>query len=382
MKKKFLIGAILVAMIISTVSFGAMKGVSFNLEKFTLGLGTTQNVKGLISTYGHELDYDNFTIEDTSVIKMKPNGDIEAIGTGLSTLYYEYEPSEGTTKTIKCYVEVKATQSSYSNITDTYYTITLYNGDISTTIQGKKGYKPELPEFKKDGYYFDGWYLDSDYTNPYTLTWLNSNLTLYSKWTKNEVNNQTSNQATNKYTDLGGLWSASRIEYVTRQGVFNGTSETTFSPNAPMTRGMLVTVLGRFYGVKATGRTSKFVDVEKGSYYEEYVAWAEECGIVHGVSDTEFEPNRNITTEEFATVLGNYINYTKKSYEKNEKINFADADEISEWAVDGVLTAQSCTLLKDLWKNTEYEGKLMPKKDITRAEVAIVFYNYLMIGRK
>lgn len=70
-------------------------------------------------------------------------------------------------------------------------------------------------------------------------------------------------------------WYYSAVEYVVTKELFSGTSSTTFSPNAPMTRGMFVTVLGRQAGINASSYSgSDFTDVSTSSYYAPYIKWA------------------------------------------------------------------------------------------------------------
>lgn len=377
MKNKFLISVLLVSMLImTTISFAAINKVSFALNKYTMGLGLKQSLTGIMEVYGHELDYDNFTIEDTTVIKFTNNGkSIEAVGTGLSKLTYVYENSKGEEKTISCYIEVNVTSPVPGSNTDVYHKITIHSGDLVSQTECKRGLKPELPNLQREGYIFAGWYLDENFENEYKLNWIQSDLTLYAKWlVAGSEPVVVAPQQKEMYSDITNHWAKGKIEYVTREGIFNGTGNDTFSPDVPMTRAMVVTVLGRIAGVKAEGRTTAFTDVVKGAYYEEYVAWAVENGIAKGVSETEFNPDRNITREELAVMFANYIKYTGKDYGEIEEIDYNDKEEISEWAIDAVKTLKSYNVMKG-----NDENKFSPKAVATRAEVAVVFYNFYMI---
>jgi hypothetical protein len=74
---------------------------------------------------------------------------------------------------------------------------------------------------------------------------------------------------------LGGDWFFGDVGYVVTCGLFNGTAPRIFSLNAPMTRGMLVTVIGQLYGADAGGSAeSGFGDIDVGAYFATYVAWA------------------------------------------------------------------------------------------------------------
>lgn len=376
MKKKSIISFLLLCiLIIGTTAFAALTKISFAFKKYTMSLGTTQSIAGIMQVYGHELDYSNFDISDKTVIKFTPNGkSIEAVGTGISDISYTYIDNNNEEKTISCYVEVDTTAPIPGSNTTTYYTVTLNSVDSETKIKCQRGLEPTLPELSRDGYVFAGWYLDADYKTEYKKTWLQKDLTLYAKWVKDGEAEMPTVEQKQLYSDIENHWAKGKIEYVTNEGIFNGTGSDKFSPDAPMTRAMVVTVLGRIAGVRDEGRTTKFTDVEEGAYYEEYVSWAVENGIASGVTKTEFNPHRNITREELAVMIANYIKYTKKDYGEIVEIDYLDEDSISDWAVEAVKELNSYNVMKG---NTD--GKFLPKKVATRAEVAVVFFNYYMI---
>lgn len=84
-----------------------------------------------------------------------------------------------------------------------------------------------------------------------------------------------------------GAWYADAVDYVYEHGIMNGTSATTFSPNTPMTRAMLVTVLHRAAGSPSAATGTAFSDVPSGAYYMGAVAWASANGIVTGYPQPE-----------------------------------------------------------------------------------------------
>ena len=129
----------------------------------------------------------------------------------------------------------------------------------------------------------------------------------------------TNSQSDNKSEIQAGIWNNSfadvknsswyydAVAYASSHSLFSGTSSTTFSPGAPMTRGMFVTVLGRMAGVDgADYGGSAFLDAPAGSWYSPFVAWASENHIVSGAGDGRFLPNKEITREQMALILYNY----------------------------------------------------------------------------
>lgn len=96
------------------------------------------------------------------------------------------------------------------------------------------------------------------------------------------------------------------VKFAYQHGLFQGTAADTFSPDEPMTRAMLVTVLWRMDGKPDTAGGSSFTDVPRGQWYTEAVAWAAENGVVNGVGGGKFEPDGNVTREQIATILYRY----------------------------------------------------------------------------
>jgi len=167
-------------------------------------------------------------------------------------------------------------------------------------------------------------------------------------------------------------WFYNDVLFVYEEGLFAGTSDTTFSPNAAMTRAMLVTVLYRLEGEPAVSGRSGFSDVTFNSYYEDAVTWAADNGIVNGTSTTMFSPNANVTREQMAAILYRYAQYKKYNTAASSSLNgFTDHASVSgyaaaslEWAVAEKLVNGSA-------------GKLMPTGNATRAQVAAILHRFV-----
>ena len=173
-----------------------------------------------------------------------------------------------------------------------------------------------------------------------------------------------------KMTDLVNHWARNVIKYVMDQGYFTGTSETTFSPDRPITRGEFVTVLGRRAKIDANKYPkSGMIDIEPGAYYEPYLNWALAEGIVQGVGGQKVEPNRRITREEMATILNRYLEKEKKAYPQEEVKPYLDGREISSWAEEAVNKLSREGLLAG--RDNHY---FVPKGNFTRGEAAQVLY--------
>ncbi len=178
------------------------------------------------------------------------------------------------------------------------------------------------------------------------------------------------------FTDITGHWAADNILFAASRGLLSGTSDTTFSPDTGMTRGMFMTALGRLAGINPDSyQTGKFTDVKADAYYAPYVNWAAQTGIVEGVTDTTFAPDTNINREQMAVIMKNYA--AKLGYDLPQTlkaVTFADNTQISSWAKDAVKSMQQAGILAG--KN---ENKFDPKGTATRAEVATVLRRFVEI---
>lgn len=178
-----------------------------------------------------------------------------------------------------------------------------------------------------------------------------------------------------RFTDVpDGLWYSDAVNFVTKRGLFQGTSATEFSPFLSMNRAMVVTILWRMEGQPESVVKASFEDVTAGTWYAEAVDWAAEQGIVSGFSRTEFSPETPVTREQFAVMLFNYAKWKGmdvsadltaiESYSDNHKV--ADwAKNAMAWAVEnGIITGKGA-------------GVLDPKGTANRAEVAVMLTRFL-----
>ena len=178
------------------------------------------------------------------------------------------------------------------------------------------------------------------------------------------------------FTDITGHWAADNILFAASRGLLSGTSDTTFSPNTGMTRGMFVTALGRLAGINPDSyKTGKFTDVKADAYYAPYVNWAAQTGIVEGVTAITFAPDTNINREQMAVIMANYAKKLGYDLPRTLKaVTFADNANISSWAKDAVRAMQQAGILAG--KNG---NKFDPKGTATRAEVATVLRRFVEI---
>jgi hypothetical protein len=168
-------------------------------------------------------------------------------------------------------------------------------------------------------------------------------------------------------------WFYDNVMYVYARGLMNGTAADKFSPQAPTTRGMIVTVLYRTAGEPdIAGLAGPFDDVAAGLYYSDAVKWGAENAVILGYGDGSFGPNDDITREQLATILYRYEQFSGKtppSAGPNQA--FADETGISDYAKNAVsaLVAQGIVTGKP---NNIFD----PKGKATRAEVAAMLHRF------
>lgn len=222
--------------------------------------------------------------------------------------------------------------------------------------------EPELPI--KDGFDFEGWYTDKELKTKYDFTEkVTKNFTLYAKWTEKD-----NGEWKNPFTDVKeNDWFYASVKYAYENDLMKGISNTEFAPDSEVTRAMFVTVIYRMENEPQTGKCA-FTDVESDSYYENAVAWANENGIVSGISEECFAPNEPITREQMAAIIYRYAAFKGYDITTSSNTSYTDNDNISDYAKDAVIWAAEKSVMTG---NTD--GSFAPKANTTRAQVASVF---------
>ncbi len=158
------------------------------------------------------------------------------------------------------------------------------------------------PEPNREGYDFAGWYKDRALTVPYDpKAPITEDTDLFARWEPKD------DDCPGKvFTDMPpkGHWAHNAIDWAIVNKITAGTSATTFSPNNTCTRGQVVTFLWRAMGSpEPTGSDNPFTDVRESDYFYEAVIWANEKGITNGTSETTFSPNAGCTRGHVVTFL-------------------------------------------------------------------------------
>ena len=173
-----------------------------------------------------------------------------------------------------------------------------------------------------------------------------------------------------QYTDVKrDAWYHEAIDYAIVHKLFNGTSETTMSPEANMTRAMLVTVLWRWNNSPEVNGPVPFKDAKTSAYYYKALVWAVKNNVINGTSPTTFSPDDPITREQLVTIL--YRLFKIEGKESTDISMFKDAGKISNYARKATEWAYSVGLITGTSPTT-----LDPQGHATRAQVATMLMRY------
>ena len=179
------------------------------------------------------------------------------------------------------------------------------------------------------------------------------------------------------FTDVpAGSWYYGAAAYAYNNGLFAGTTATTFAPNVTMTRAMLVSVLWRLAGEPAPKGTNTFADVLDGTWYTDAVTWAAENGVVAGIGSGRFDPTGAVTREQTAVILFNYAQ--SKGYDVSARADlsvFPDAGSVSGWAQEALAWANASGLISGAVRGTQ--TILDPQGSASRAQVAMILMGYV-----
>lgn len=170
------------------------------------------------------------------------------------------------------------------------------------------------------------------------------------------------------FTDVPSThWAYESIDYAVEQGYFSGTGADTFSPDDPMTRAMLWTVLARMDGYTGTAGPDD-------PWYQNGQDWA----MANGISDGTY-PDMDITREQLATMLYNFAEYAGENTDQDVSAldKYTDRNSISDYAVDAMAWAVTQGIISGTTSTT-----ISPTGTATRSQVAVMLMRFDMMGEE
>ena len=182
------------------------------------------------------------------------------------------------------------------------------------------------------------------------------------------------------FADITSHENKAAIEALAARNIINGKTESIFEPDSTMTRAEFATIIVRGLGLPAKSN-AKFADVTLGDWFYDFVNTANFCGIVNGVSDTEFNPNGTITREEAAVMVARAAKLCGNDTDvevfaaRDILAGFMDYVKASDWAVSSLAFCYDEGILSD------EVMEIKPKEAVTRAEIAQMLYNMLALSK-
>lgn len=171
-------------------------------------------------------------------------------------------------------------------------------------------------------------------------------------------------------------WFYNDVEYVYYNMMMNGVGNGNFDPNGTCTRAMVVTVLYRLEGEPGMGGTCPFTDVKEDAWYYSAVKWAQNCGVVNGMSATTFEPDTPVAREQLAAILYRYTKEVLKSDDLDGimLMGFTDNGDISDYAGTPLSWAFGHGIIQGT--DTETGKYLYPQANATRCQIAAILHRF------
>ena len=166
-------------------------------------------------------------------------------------------------------------------------------------------------------------------------------------------------------------WWYEAVKYVYENKLMAGTSTTTFEPTAKLNRAQAVQILYNLEGQPTVTGTADFTDVS-GHWALNAITWGAENNVVAGVGNGKFDPNADVTREQFAQMMYNYAKF--KGYDltaAGDLNSFSDVSKVSDWAVAALTWANGEGLI-----NGNEDGTLAPNGTAIRGQAASILMNF------
>ncbi len=187
----------------------------------------------------------------------------------------------------------------------------------------------------------------------------------------------------NPFTDVAeDAWYYEYVMVMAEVGIIKGVTENTFEPEGTLTRAQFATMIYRLFGEQdVEGMTEPFADVNEGVWYYESVVWAYNAGIINGMDETTFAPDANVTREQLATMLyrttvAMEINVDAEL--ETDITSFEDDQKVSEYADEAMHWACGAGLISGNKYDNSGKLYLEPQGNATRAQAAKILVMWIL----
>lgn len=240
--------------------------------------------------------------------------------------------------------------------------VTVYNGGLISA--------PTPPT--REGYEFGGWYTQAACVDAYNFSVaVSKSFTLYARWLPLEE--------TERFFDVKRSdWFYDPVHALVDKGIINGITYNKFAPNDSVTRAQFTQMLALASGADLSSYTCEFEDVTETDWFYPAIAWANSVGVVNGITETTFEPNALISRQDMTVMLSRYIeNVSKSTYEESTfVVPFADDAAIADYARDAVMQMKKYNIV-----GGKLDNRFAPRESATRAEAAKMIYNMIELAK-
>lgn len=167
-------------------------------------------------------------------------------------------------------------------------------------------------------------------------------------------------------SDVSSHWAKEQVNYLVQKGVVSGYPDNTFKPQNNVTRAEFYRIINGVIGYTEVANIN-YADVKQSDWYYNEVAKGVKAGYIFEKSGGNIEPNKPITRQEVARIIGVTFGLTEnvKAAEK-----FADAKQMADWAKGHIGALQDKKFISGYSDNT-----FKPEGKITRAEAATMIKN-------
>lgn len=172
-----------------------------------------------------------------------------------------------------------------------------------------------------------------------------------------------------RFSDLAGYgWAENAIYSLCDKGIVNGYGDGSFAPAENITREAFVKLIVSAFGIEQGDSAAEFSDVAADRWSHDVISAAAAAGIVTGISDTEFAPERNITRQDAAVMIYRALLYKDKEVSEGT-LSFTDAASISDYAKTAVGALCASGII-----NGMENGSFAPFDNTSRAQAAVMIY--------
>lgn len=180
------------------------------------------------------------------------------------------------------------------------------------------------------------------------------------------------------FKDISAHWAKEDILLLANKRIVNGVSADLFAPNRNVTRAEFAALVVKALGLSpASDTTAVFTDTTSSAWYASYVGTAVQYGIVKGMSDGTFRPNREVTRQEMAVMLARALELAKSQNQASAtKADFPqDGSEIADWAQAAINGLVAAGIMQG-----KAAGEFAPLDYATRAEAAVTLKRLLQVS--